>query len=67
VKVSVETAVTLTISAFVLVACSPAGQIVAMNGGSGKRAPSPLATTREVPYLEGTGAVATVEYAKFLC
>jgi hypothetical protein len=63
---SVACAVTRTISALVESGCAPAGQIVALKGTAGKRAPSPEATTSDVPEVAGDGAVATVEYAKFL-
>lgn len=39
VNVSVEIAVTRTISAFELVGCDPAGHTVALNGGAGNFAP----------------------------
>lgn len=66
VKVSVAIAVTLIISAFVVIGFAPAIQTVALKGGVGNKAPSPAATTKEVPEVAGEGAVATVETAKFL-
>ena len=66
VKVSVLIFVTLTISAFAVVGCTPVGQIVALNGTAGNFVPSPAVTTRDVPLVAGEGAVATSEYAKFL-
>lgn len=66
VNVSVATAVTLTTSAFADVGCALAGHTVALNGAAGNLAPSPAATTSDVPDDAGDGAVATVEYAKFL-
>jgi hypothetical protein len=42
------------------------GHTVALNGASGNLVPCPEATTRAVPDAAGDGAVATVEYAKFL-
>ncbi len=61
VSVSVDIAVTLTISALKDVGCTPVGQIVALKGGVGKRVPVPAATTKEVPLVAGEGAVAIVE------
>jgi hypothetical protein len=66
VNVSVEINVTLTISAFAVVGCAPAGQIVALKGTAGNFAPSAAVTTRLVPDDAGDGAVATRLYAKFL-
>src|SRR5262252_7329690 len=67
VSVSVEIAVQRAISAFVASGITPMGQTVTLNGGVGNFAPSPAATTSDVPLAAGDGAVATVEYAKFLC
>jgi hypothetical protein len=53
VKVSVDTLSTLTISALVIEGCSPAGQTVALKGGSGKSAPSPDWTIIDVPPVPG--------------
>jgi hypothetical protein len=64
VRVSVEIAVTLTISEFVDVAPALAGAIVALNGAVGNRAPCPAVTTSEVPDVAGDGAVATRLLAK---
>ena len=58
--------VTKTISALVIKGSVFAGHTVAENGGVGNIAPSPLATIKNVPLVAGTGAVATVEYARFL-
>lgn len=52
--------VTRTISALEEVGLLLAGQMVALNGTAGKRAPSPAATTNEVPDVAGLGAVAIV-------
>lgn len=61
VRVSVEMAVTRTISELVLVGWVLAGQMVALKGTVGKRVPCPLVTTKEVPVWAGEGAVATSE------
>jgi hypothetical protein len=66
VSVSVATAVTRTISAFAAVGCVLVGQTVALNGAAGNLDPSPGATVNDVPEFAGDGAVATVEYARFL-
>jgi hypothetical protein len=66
VNVSVEIAVTRTISAFAVVGCVLAGQIVALNGVAGNFVPSAAVTTRLVPDDAGDGAVATRDEAKFL-
>lgn len=58
--------VTRTISAFVGKGNAPSGQTVALNGVAGNLVPCPLCTVRLVPLAAGLGAVATVEYAKFL-
>lgn len=60
VSVSVEMAVTRTISALLDKGLTPVGQIVALKGGVGNLAPSPEATTSDVPDVAGEGAVATV-------
>src|SRR2546426_2553414 len=67
VNVSPEIAVTRTISALVVNGWSPTGHTVTLNGGVGNFVPSPVWTTNDVPVSAGDGAVATVEYAKFLC
>jgi hypothetical protein len=68
VNVSVEMAVTRTISAFVVVGCVETGQMVALNEPlDGNLAPSPDWTTSDVPDVAGDGAVRTVLYPKFLC
>lgn len=61
VNVSVDLTVTLTISAFKVEGCSPAGQTTALKEAAGNLAPSPLWTTKEVPVVGGTGAVNIVE------
>jgi hypothetical protein len=61
VKVSVEIAVTLTISALNEVGWAFDGQTVALKGGVGNKVPWPDATTKEVPDTAGDGAVAIVE------
>lgn len=66
VSVSDEMFVTRTISAFDVVGCELAGHTVALKGVAGNFDPSPDATTSDVPDEAGDGAVATVEYAKFL-
>lgn len=63
---SVEMFVTRTISAFVESGCDPVGHTTALNGTEGNFVPSPDATVSDVPEVAGDGAVATVEYAKFL-
>jgi hypothetical protein len=60
VNVSVETAVTRTISAFAAVGDDADGHRVALNGTAGAEAPSPDWTTSDVPEVAGDGAVATV-------
>jgi hypothetical protein len=67
VNVSVEIPVTLTISAFDEVGefPEPEGYSTALNGGVGKLAPVPAATTKLVPEVAGDGAVATVDTEKF--
>jgi hypothetical protein len=40
--------------------------MTALNGTAGNFPPSPANTTNDVPDDAGLGAVATVEYAKFL-
>src|SRR5262245_20817001 len=67
VNTSPAIAVTRTISALVGSGINPPGASVALNGGAGKRAPSPVATVNEVPVVGGDGATATEETAKFLC
>src|SRR5262245_33175239 len=67
VSVSPAIPVTRTTSAFAGVGRTPTAQIVALNGTAGKREPSPLATTSDVPDAAGLGAVATRLYARFLC
>lgn len=67
VNVSVDIAVTRTISALVVSGCTPAGQMVALNGTVGKMVPCPAVTTSDVPDVAGEGAVATWLYEKFLC
>jgi len=59
VSVSVEMAVTRTISAVVLSGFAAVGQMVALNGTAGNKAPCPAVTTSDVPLAAGEGAVAT--------
>lgn len=67
VNVSVDIAVTVTISEFVGPGTVFIGQIVALNGTAGNRVPVPAVTTKDVPDAAGLGAVDTKLYAKFLC
>ena len=67
VNTSPDTFITRTISAFVLNGRTLGGQTVQLKGvGEGKNAPCPVATVNVVPDGAGNGAIATVEYAKFL-
>src|SRR4029453_2701484 len=59
-------AVTRTISATAGVGRTPLGMIVALNGATGNRAPSPLMTVRDVPLVGGDGPTAHEEIARFL-
>ena len=65
VRVSVERAVTRTISELVRVSTVPGGPTVALNETAGIDAPSPAATINEVPDVAGLGAVATVVSIRF--
>src|SRR4029078_5725405 len=65
VSVSVERAVTVTISAFDGSGYpAPDGNTVAWNGGAGNLPPCPDPTTSDAPEVAGDGAVATVEIAR---
>src|ERR1700741_3224047 len=57
---------TRAISAFALLASLPVGQMVALNGGVGRFAPSPVPSVSVKPLVAGDGATSTVPHAKFL-
>jgi hypothetical protein len=58
-------AVTRTISAFWWVGTTDGGQIVALNGGTGCRAPPPVASVKVVPVSAGDGPTEIVVRLRF--
>jgi hypothetical protein len=59
--------VTRTISALESRGRTSVGHTVQLNGATGNSAPSPAATSSDVPEVAGEGATAMPAYAKFLC